>query len=96
MGATTFSQTGKGKTAKEAFFTAHAEARYAHGHAGYSGTLAEKDSFVEITPPEGADPRAFASDLLDNDDPRVSDKWGPAGCVKVAPDTYMFFGWASC
>ena len=96
MGATTFSQTGKGKTAKEAFVAARQEALHENGHRGYTGSLAEKHEFTMITPPAGVDPVAFAHDLVENDDPRVSDKWGPAGCVKVGPDQYMFFGWASC
>jgi hypothetical protein len=40
----------------------------------------------------------FANKLLDDCDPRVDDKWGPAGCVafKNKDDTmYLFFGWAS-
>ena len=50
MGADQFSQTGKGKTADEAFRKALDAALYAHGHAGYSGTLAEKDQYVLIVP----------------------------------------------
>ena len=96
MGATTFTQVGKGKTATEAFLTAVAEARHQYGHGGYTGTLAEKGTFVLIQPPEGADLRAFVADLLNkDDDPRISDKWGPAGCVKLGPEEYVFFGWAS-
>jgi hypothetical protein len=95
VGGQTFSQNGKGKTAKEAFQTARAAALYEYGHRGYTGSLAEKHEFVLITPPAGVDPVEFARDLVDKGDPRVDDKWGPAGCVKVAPDEYMFFGWAS-
>ena len=50
MGADQFSQTGKGKTADEAFRKAVDAARYSYGHAGYSGTLAEKDQYVLIVP----------------------------------------------
>ena len=95
MGGTTFSQVGKGKTAREAFHNAVTEARYQNGHGGYTGSLAEKHEFVMITPPAGVGLEGFVSDLIDKNDPRIADKWGPAGCVKVAPDTYMFFGWAS-
>lgn len=52
MGAEQFSQTGKGKTADEAFRTAVDAALYAYGHAGYTGTLAEKDQYVLIVPTE--------------------------------------------
>jgi hypothetical protein len=44
----------------------------------------------------GQDPKAFVEHLLEDDDPRVADKWGPAGCIKVAEGEYLFFGWASC
>lgn len=48
MGATTFFTYATGKTAKEAFASAQAEARYDHGHSGYTGTIAEKPSFIEF------------------------------------------------
>ena len=95
MGGNTFSQVGKGKTATEAFISAVKEAQHQYGHGGYTGTLAEKHEFTMITPPAGVDPVKFAHDLVDQGDPRVDDKWGPAGCVKVGPDQWMFFGWAS-
>lgn len=54
MGADNFAQTVTGcKTASEAFDYAVEQAEYAYGHAGYTGTIAEKDSFVVVTPPEG-------------------------------------------
>jgi hypothetical protein len=95
VGGQTFSQSGKGKTAKEAFQAARAEALHEYGHRGYTGSLAEKHEFTLIPVPADIDPVKFARDLVDNGDPRVDDKWGPAGCVKVAPGEYMFFGWAS-
>lgn len=54
MGADNFAHTATGfKTASEAFNYAVEQAEYAYGHAGYTGTIAEKDSFVVVTPPEG-------------------------------------------
>jgi hypothetical protein len=50
MGAESFGAMGHGKTAQEAFLQARSEAQYEHGHGGYSGTIAEKHSFVEINP----------------------------------------------
>lgn len=100
MGASYFCVRSKGRTAQEAFDAAVEEARYDYGHAGYTGTLAEKTSFVMIEPPTG-DRVAFAASLEDAEeiDPRVEDKWGPAGCVEVGPDgdetMFVFFGWAS-
>lgn len=96
MGGTTFTDTGRGATAQEAFTNACSEAQYEHGHGGYTGTIAEKHDFIEIPLPEGKDPFQFADELIENDDPRVRDKWGPAGCVKVKDGEYLFFGWASC
>ena len=95
MGATTFMTVGKGKTAEEAFKAAVEEASYLYGFGGYSGTISEKDSFVEVDCPEGKDPKEHARELLDNGDPRIEDKWGPAGCIKVKDGEYLFFGWAS-
>lgn len=44
---------------------------------------------------------AIADALIDIGDPRIDDKWGPAGCIEVdGPNAdgqrrYLFFGWAS-
>lgn len=95
MGACDFRTRASGATAREAFNTAREDAQYENGHAGYTGTIAEKGSFKEIAVPAGKDPEDYAEELMDNDDPRISDKWGPAGCVKVGPGEYLFFGWAS-
>jgi len=95
MGAAQFITMGKGKTAGEAFQSAVEEAGYLYGLGGYTGTIAEKTSFVEIQCPEDKDPLENARELLDNDDPRIDDKWGPAGCIKIKDDEYLFFGWAS-
>lgn len=105
MGADTFMQSGKGKTAKEAFSNAVNDAQYDHGHGGYTGTIAEKTSYVEIQIPIEFDPMGhkapirraadYATYLINNDDPRIDDKCGPAGAIKVEDDKWLFFGWAS-
>jgi len=101
MGACDFLTFGRGATAKEAFSSAVENAQWESGHGGYSGTIAEKGSFVTITPPAEIktknDAVTYAQKLLDEDDKRVSDKWGPAGCLAVPsePNLYLFFGWAS-
>ena len=95
MGAEQFTQGGQGATAQEAFREAKESACYDHGHNGYSGSLAEKDCFVEIALPEGKGANDYAWELMENNDERVDDKWGPAGCLKVAEGKYLFFGWAS-
>jgi len=95
MGANTFTQIGKGASAREAFADARDTAQYEHGHAGYTGTIAEKQSYVMIPLPEGRDPSDYVEELLDDDDSRICDKWGPAGCIKIKNGEYLFFGWAS-
>lgn len=95
MGASQFCTKGKGKTAKEAFVAVTEEARHESGHGGYTGTIAEKRSFVTISVPSGKDPREYANSLLEADDRRITDKWGPAGCVTLSEGEFLFFGWAS-
>lgn len=97
MGANEFTTYGSGETAEEAFSVAVSNARYDYGHAGYTGTIAEKSEFVIIgKAPDHKAAIETARRLLAADDPRITDKWGPAGCVSIAgtPD-FLFFGWAS-
>src|ERR1035437_521723 len=107
MGADPFVQFAFGKDAKAAFAAAVEQAEYSYGHAGYTGTIAEKGEFVLIDKCLNADvARALAEEMADDD--RVSDKWGPAGCIEVeeavCPNLrppqkgdrlFCFFGWAS-
>lgn len=95
MGAQTFFQNGRGVTAKEAFDDARDRAAWEHGHGGYTGSCAEKYEFVMIKCPENTDPMTYAEELIAKDDPRIDDKWGPAGCIKLEDMRYLFFGWAS-
>ena len=84
MGACDFGQVVEGaETAREAFRKGVADAQHWHGHGGYTGTLAEKDSFCMIRVPEGEDPFEYADMLIEEDDPRVCDKWGDAGCIDL-------------
>ena len=59
MGATDFYQTATGKTAREAFNNAVKQAQWDYGHAGYTGTIAEKDGFEEVILPDDIDPTEF-------------------------------------
>lgn len=95
MGASNFSNTAEGSSAKEAFKNATEEARYKHGHGGYTGTIAEKSTFTMISVPAGEDPHKYADRLMDEQDRRVDDKWGPAGCIDLGGGKYLFFGVAS-
>lgn len=98
MGATTFGVTVPGKSAMDAFRAAKNQARSylePEDDDGYTGTILEKESFTMIKPPKGVDPYKYAQKLIEDDDPRIQEKWGPAGCIEVEPGTFYFFGWAS-
>lgn len=110
MGGETFMTRARGRTAREAFDRARDRAAYEHGHGGYTGTIAEKQSFVMISIPESFPStlqmyapgrptpqreEAFAQYLIEEDDPRISDKWGDAGCIECRFEEFLFFGWAS-
>jgi hypothetical protein len=81
MGGTTFETTGMDPDVGKAFHIAREQAGYEHGHGGYSGTIQEKHDFVVITntPVPYAVAEVQAGTLIDADDPRIRDKWGPAG-----------------
>lgn len=98
MGATDFITAAPGKDAQEAFANARADAAYWHGHGGYSGTVYEKDSFVIISakPMTQAEAHTMADQMIQDDDARISDKWGPAGAILLDTGEWLFFGWASC
>ena len=95
MGSATFIHERQSeKTAEEAFRAARAEAQYDYGHAGYTGTIAEKDKFIMLPLIEGKSLDDTIWHYIQKDE-RIDDKWGPAGCIKT-DDGFMFFGWASC
>lgn len=96
MGSCAFTTTARGATAEEAFREAVESAQFEHGHGGCTGTIAEKDEVTPITHramPEG-DAQKYAKQLLDTDDPRVDDKWGPAGAIPLDDGCWLLFGWA--
>ena len=95
MGAREFTTTASGATASEAFKNAVEDALYLYGHGGYTGSIAEKTSFVMINKPEDKDWRSFIEELFDKNDRRIMDKWGDAGCIKIEDGRYCFFGLAS-
>lgn len=104
MGGQSFDVLVVGTDARKAFREAVEQAKYAHGHAGYTGTIAEKDSFVTVadSPLPLPEARALAERLVSEEDPRIDDKWGPAGCIPVCglqgsrgDRGFLFFGWAS-
>lgn len=95
MGASPFITKAHGTTAKDAFSHAVDAALREYGHGGYTGTIAEKESFTIIELPEGCRPYTQAARLIDQDDERIEDKWGPAGVFVLGHGRFLFFGWAS-
>lgn len=98
MGSSNFYCFGKGKTRKEAFKFLVQESREEEGCGGYTGTIAEKHDFVSVG--EAKDRNAaveMANQMIDAEDKRIDDKWGPAGCISIMnePNCWLFFGWAS-
>jgi hypothetical protein len=102
MGANIFRNTQSGTTADEAFRLLVAQAKYDHGHAGYTGTIAEKRSFRMERPRHNETPRECVTRCMDDENHWSGDKWGPAACVDGGPDPqnpglriFYFFGRAS-
>jgi hypothetical protein len=107
MGANTFETYRDGADVHAAFRDAVEEAGWEYGHRGYTGTIAEKSEYVIIVPQAMShdDATRLARDLIERNDPRVADKWGPAGAIPIRqattpagqsdPDGWLFFGWAS-
>lgn len=102
MGSYQFTNFRQDDEVRSAFLCAKVDAAYWHGHGGYTGTIAEKDSWVVIDPDKTytvAEAEARAEELMANDDERITDKWGPAGALKVVDpehgNGWYFFGWAS-
>jgi hypothetical protein len=107
MGAQEFVTEATSDTAEEAFDSAVGNARYMYGHTGYTGTIAEKDSFVLIEVPDTIDVHTFVQaaldgesldgcgDALDRATSIANDKWGPAACIQAGERDFVFFGIAS-
>jgi hypothetical protein len=84
-----------GTLKRRSFRTARENALEEYDDEGYTGSIAEKESFVMIPLPLGEDAEAYARRICRERDPRVRDKRGPAGCIEVQVGEYLFFGWAS-
>ena len=102
MPSNEFQDTESARTAEEAFRRLVAQAKFDHGHAGYTGTIAEKTSFRMEQPRKDETPNACFSRCVADRDHWSGDKWGPAACIDFGPDPkrkgfniFYFFGWAS-
>lgn len=63
-GSTNFLTVAEGTSMKDAFRAAVDEARFMHGHGGYSGTIAEKSEFVDLTRAASGIPADRVADVL--------------------------------
>jgi len=99
MGSTTFFTAATGYSLAQAFHDAATEAAFESGSGGYTGTIAEKSNAILVTDRVmwRDDAEREANRLIGIDDPRIRDKWGPAGAiaycspkrvVKVTVDTH--------
>ena len=91
---------GSTQTVEELFKSSVKQAQWDHGHAGYTGTIAEKDSFVMRN--SGKPVPIGILDLFVDKDEHENDKWGPAFCVPICDSMedqeitgYAFYGFAS-
>tara|TARA_B100000886_G_scaffold337239_1_gene297550 strand:- start:311 stop:655 length:345 start_codon:yes stop_codon:yes gene_type:complete len=107
-GDTSFVRLSEGSTARDAFENAVTEDRDKYGSKDSTGTLADKDSFINMKLPAGEDPMDFAKNMFERLDRRCSDKDGPCACIDITGSThalmylndkgiknkkvYMFFG----
>jgi len=94
MGASNFSNGGKGKTAQEVFTRLVDDSRHEFGHS-YSGEIGMKSSFKMVTVPEGMTVDDFIDQCFEDENHICQDKYGPAACVKVSEGHWIFFGYAS-
>lgn len=85
MGAVDFRNYYEGKNANEAFNGARDLAKRMNGFGGYTGTIAEKQSFVPVSTTPLTYRQAFklAEKMILEGDARIDDKWGPAGMIEV-------------
>ena len=64
MGACDFKTKARGGNAQAAFRNAVTDAQYDHGHSGYTGTIAEKDRFVLLRPPDGVSATSWPGHVM--------------------------------
>ena len=99
MGALSFCTTENGKTAREAFLLAVGLAEQYFGCCGYTGSIAEKDSF-RVIKVDGC-PKEFLREFFECPEKfpqfieAYEDKFGPALCVESGKNEWTFFGTAA-
>lgn len=95
MGATNFSTVASGRTVADAYANAVRDARYWHGHGGYTGTIAEKSGWVEFTLPARVTAERFQrvawDALYERDSERYERRDGKI--TKPGPNLATLVGW---
>lgn len=92
-----FMTTSSGATPEEAFKKIVDEATDYYESLGmgkFSGSVAEKSDFTLLSLPKDGSSWTYAKGLLDEDAPVIADPYGPAGCVPIGLNKWLFFGWA--
>ena len=99
MGDIAFYQFEEGITEQVAFQKAVDAARGLEGADRHHATVGEKSKFftlvVDLPEDLSKAKRAaheYAKQLIADNDPRIADKWGAAGCIPIGHKTYLFFG----
>jgi hypothetical protein len=90
-----FIQLVTGESPSRAFDIGTHAAKLAFGNNGFTGTLADKGSFILIRCPKHHDPEAYAMGLLARHDPRIADMWSPAGLVEQRPGAWLAIGFSA-
>ena len=90
-----FIQLVTGESPSRAFDIGTHAAKLAFGSGGFTGTLADKGSFILIRCPKHHDPEAYAMGLLARHDPRIADMWSPSGMIQRRPCEWFAFGFSA-
>ena len=87
-----------GKSANNAFDQAVNDARNVHKiDVGVSGSIAEKEEFITFEGSVSYDPvNAIerAEKIMASNNVLLNDAYGPAGCINIGENEYLFFGTA--
>jgi hypothetical protein len=98
MGAEDFMFAVSGTDLKKLHAEAVEQALYDYGHAGYTGSIAEKPQ-VELRADGKVFPTVGEAEAFAHADQDENDKWGPAFAVAYGAngkvEGYVLYGWAS-
>ena len=90
-----FIQLVTGQSPDGAFDAGTHAARLAFGNGGFTGTLADKGSYIVIRCPKIYEPKAYAEYLIDSQDQRIAEMWSPAGLILQGPGAWWCFGFSA-